>query len=43
MLATANTGKFGEVLEKMQMNGPEGYKKVRKKSLAVSVACMAIY
>ena len=27
----------------MQVNGPEGYKLARKKSLAVSVACMAIY
>ena len=27
----------------MQVNGPEGYKVARKKSLAVGVACMAIY
>ena len=33
----------GEVLEKMQVNGPEGKKLARKKSLAVSVACMARY
>ena len=26
----------------MQVNGPEGQKLARKKSLAVSVACMAI-
>ena len=32
-----------EVLEKMQVNGLEGSKLARKKSLAVSVACMAIY
>ena len=31
-------------LEKMQVNGPEEYKKkARKKSVAVSVACMATY
>ena len=29
--------------EKMQVNGPEGYKLARKKSQAVGVACMAIY
>ena len=33
----------GEVLEKMHVNGQEGKKLARKKSLAVSVACMAIY
>ena len=33
----------GEVLEKMQVNGPEGWKLARKKSLAVGEACMAIY
>ena len=33
----------GEVLGKMQVNGPEGYKLARKKSQAVSVACVAIY
>ena len=33
----------GEILEKMQVNGPEGLKWARKKFLAVSVACMAIY
>ena len=33
---------LGEVLKKMQENGPEGYK-LKRKSLAVSVACMAIY
>ena len=27
----------------MQVNGPEGYKVARKKSLAVGVACMAIH
>ena len=27
----------------MQVNGPEGYKLARKKSLAVSVACIAVY
>ena len=33
MLATANTGKkSGQVLEKMHVNGPEGYKYARKKS-----------
>ena len=30
-------------MEKMQVNGPEGLKWARKKFLAVSVACMAIY
>ena len=30
-------------MEKMQVNGPEGYKLARKKSLTVSVACVAIY
>ena len=40
MLATADTGKTWEVLEKMQMNGPVGLKLARKKSLAV--ACMAV-
>ena len=35
--------KSGEVLEKMQVNGPEGQIYTRKKSLAVSVACMATY
>ena len=39
MLATANTGKIGRGLEKMQANGPEGQKKAWKKSLVVSVAC----
>ena len=34
---------LGEVWEKMQVNGPEGQKSARKKSLAVSVACIAIY
>ena len=34
---------LGEVSEKMQVNGPDGQKLARKKSLAVSVACMAIY
>ena len=44
MLATANTGKTWErFFKKMQVNGPEGLKLARKKSLAVSVACMAIY
>ena len=33
----------GDVLEKMQVNRSEGQKLARKKSLAVSVACMAIY
>ena len=32
-----------ELLEKRQVNGPEGYKLVRKKSLAVGVACMATH
>ena len=27
----------------MQVNGPDGWKLARKKSLAVGVACMAIY
>ena len=35
--------KSGEVLEKIQVNGPKGRNIARKKSLAVSVACMAIY
>ena len=35
--------KSAKILEKMQVNGPEGEKLARKKSLAVSVACMAIY
>ena len=44
MLTIAKKGKkSGGVLEQMQVTGPEGYKKARKKSLAVSVACMAIY
>ena len=34
--------KSGGVLDKMQVNGP-GSVEIRKKSLAVSVACMAIY
>ena len=29
--------------KKMQVNGPKGKKKARKKSPAVSVACMTIY
>ena len=33
----------GEVLEKMEVNGSEGEKIVRKKSLAVCLACMAMY
>ena len=33
----------GEVFEKVLVNGPKGQKLARKKSLAVSVACMAIY
>ena len=33
----------GVVLDKMQVNGPEVYKLERKKSLAVSVAGMAMY
>ena len=33
----------GDVLEKMQVNGPEGEKLARKKSLAVGVACMAMH
>ena len=33
----------GDVLEKMQVKGPEKLKLARKKSLAVSVACMALY
>ena len=43
VLATANTGEIGRGFGKMQVNGPEGYKEARKKSLAVSIACMAIY
>ena len=35
--------KSGAVLEKMQVNGPEGWKLARKKSLGVSIACVAIY
>ena len=34
---------WGEVFENMQVNGPKGKKLTRKKSLAVSVACMAMY
>ena len=30
-------------MRKMQVNGPGSYNLVRKKSLAVSVACMAVY
>ena len=33
----------GEVLVNIPVNGPEGKKLARKKSLAVSVACMAIH
>ena len=33
----------GEVLAKMQVNGPERQKLARKKSMAVSVACKAKY
>ena len=33
----------GEVFEKMQVNGPVEEKLARKKSLAVGVACMAVY
>ena len=42
VLATANTGEIGKGLEK---NAGErtGRVEIRKKSLAVSVACMAIY
>ena len=43
VLATANTGKIERGLGKMQVNGPERYKLARKKSLAVSVTCMATY
>ena len=43
VLATANTGEIGRGLGKMQVNGPEGLKLARKKSLAVSVTCIAIY
>ena len=35
--------KLGRSLGKMQVNVPEWYKLARKKSLAVGVACMAIY
>ena len=37
------TGKIGRGFRQMQVNGPEVSKLTRKKSLAVSVACMAIY
>ena len=30
-------------MEKMEVKGPEGLKLAREKSLAVSVACIAIY
>ena len=30
-------------MEKMQVNGPEGSKLARKKSVAVGVACRAMY
>ena len=40
---TGTREKLGRGLEKMQVNGPEGKKLAKKKSLAVSVACMAIY
>ena len=43
VLAKANTGEIGKGFGKMQVNGPEGYKEARKKSLAVSIACMATY
>ena len=43
VLATANTGQIGRGFGKMQVNEPEGKKLARKKSLAVSVACAAIY
>ena len=31
----------GEALEKIQLNGPEGWKSAKKKSLAVSVASVS--
>ena len=43
MLATANKGKLGRCCGVMHVNGPKGKKLARKKSLAVSLACMAIY
>ena len=44
MSATANTGTSRERFsKKMQVNGPDGWKLAKKKSLAVSVASMAIY
>ena len=43
VLATANTGKIGRGFGKMQMNGLEGQKQARKKSLAVSLSRMATY
>ena len=43
VLATANAGKTRKRFwKKMQVNRPGGWKLARKKSLAVSVACMAI-
>ena len=43
LLVYEGTNKSGEVLEEMQVNGLEGQKKARKKSLAVNIACMAIH
>ena len=44
VIATAkHRRKIGRGFGKMQVNGPEEQKLSRKKSLAVSVACMARY
>ena len=42
ILAISNKGNTRERFGK-KMNGPEGQKLATKKSLAVSVACMAVY
>ena len=43
VLATANTGEIGRGFGKNAGEWTEGKKQARKKSLAVSVACMARY
>ena len=43
MLATANTGKSGEVLEKMQVSGPEARVEVSKEEIPGSKRCMYGY
>ena len=41
--ATANTGKSGEVLEKMQVSGPEARVEVSKEEIPGSKRCMYGY